>query len=230
MPGLSLFSSGKIKKAGCGRDWHTKCIYSNSSDKLSCLLGTSLPAAAGAYCEIRANQGEKIMTLSALKFIYIVCDMIAIGTGAAVLFGLIAGKLLGDYTVFFLRFALATSVAGLLFPWDNVSSWKISMLSIYLSGLAVIAWRKFHLARVWRPMFVLSTTIVLYLSCLVAIAQFFEWITAFTALAPSPTRQASLVARLLVTVLFVMLGTRAIKGFGHGPSQSNLAFKSPPEW
>ena len=170
------------------------------------------------------------MDLSALKFIFILCDLISIGTGVAVLFGLIAGQLLHDCTVFFLRFALATSVAGLLFPWNNVPSWKISMLSIYLSGLAVIAWRKFHLARAWRPMFVLSITIVLYLSCLVAIAQFFEYITAFTALAASTTRQASLVARLLVTVLFVMLGTRAIRGFGHDPSQSNLAFKSPPEW
>ena len=169
------------------------------------------------------------MTLSALKFIYIVCDMIAIGTGAAVLFGLIAGKLLGDCTVFFLRFALATSVAGLLFPWDLVPAWKISMLSIYVSGFAVIAWRKFHLVRAWRPIFVICTTIVLYLSCLVAIAQFFEYITVFTALPPYLIRQASLVVRLLVTVLFVMFGRRAIKGFGHRPSLTFLAFKGPPE-
>jgi hypothetical protein len=81
------------------------------------LRQAELPA---EHYEIRANQGEMIMTLSALKFIYIACDMIAIGTGAAVLFGLIAGKLLGDCTVFFLRFALATSVAGLLFPRDLV--------------------------------------------------------------------------------------------------------------
>ena len=169
------------------------------------------------------------MTLSALKFIYIVCDLIAVGTGAAVLFGLIAGELLDDCAVFFLRFALATSVAGLLFPWELVASWKISMISIYVSGVAVIAWRRFRLARAWRPTFVLSTTIVLYLSSLVAIAQFFECIAIFVTLPPTPTRQASLVARLFVTVLFVMLGTRAIKRFRYGPSHLNLAFNGPSE-
>jgi hypothetical protein len=116
------FQFRKIKKEWGGGGWHPKCSYLSGSGKLSCLLGTSLPASAGAHCEIRANQGKAIVTLSALKFIYIVCDMISIGTGAVVLFGLIAGKLLGDYTVFFLRLALATSVAGQLFPSDNGSN------------------------------------------------------------------------------------------------------------
>jgi hypothetical protein len=170
------------------------------------------------------------MTLSALKFVYIVCDMIAVGTGLAVLFGLIAGELIDDCAVFFLRFALATSVTGLLFPWNLMPSRKISMLSIYASGLAVIAWRKFHLARTWRTTFVFGTTIVLYLSSLVFIAQFFEYITVFVALPPAPSRQASLAVRLLVTVLFIKLGTMAVKGFRRDPSHSDLAFKGPPKW
>lgn len=166
------------------------------------------------------------MTISILTLIYIVCNMIAIGAGAAVLFGLITGELLDDYALLFLRFALATSVTGLLFPSDRLlPSQKICMLSIYGSGLAVIAWRKFQLARVWRSVFALNITMVLYMSLLVAVAQLFEYIPVFNALPPTPSRRASLVARLLVTAIFVMLGIRAVKGFRHDSTHSSLTFR-----
>ena len=166
------------------------------------------------------------MTLSILTFVYIVSNMIAIGAGVAVLFGLITGELLAGCAVLFLRFALATSVTGLLFPSDRLlPSQKICMLSIYASGLAVIAWRKFQLVRAWRSVFAFNITMVLYMSFLVAIAQVFEYMPVFSALPPTPSREASLAARLLVTVLFVMLGMRAVKGFRHDPTHLSLTFR-----
>jgi len=95
--------------------------------------------------------------VSILRFVYAACDLLAIGAGTIVLFGLLTGELIDKWAALFLKCTLAASVTGLLFPLhDFTLVQRCSMLSVYVTGMSVLAWRKFHLSGVWRSIFALT--------------------------------------------------------------------------
>lgn len=105
-------------------------------------------------------------------FIYVACDMAAIGAGTIVLLGLFRGELRCNHTAVFLRCALATSIIGLLFRSHQLLATRsLSMLAVYVSALAIVSWRKFHLVGLWRSTFLLTMSAVMYISVLIMIAQ-----------------------------------------------------------
>jgi hypothetical protein len=134
--------------------------------------------------------------MSILRFVYAACDLLAIGAGTIVLFGLLTGELIDKWAALFLKYALATSVTGLLFPLhDFTLVQRCSMLSVYVTGMSVLAWRKFHLSGVWRSIFALTITIVLYLNVVVAIDQVFDQMPRFMGLAPTQSELTARVSR-----------------------------------
>ena len=152
--------------------------------------------------------------MSILRFVYAVCDILAIGAGTIVLFGLFTGELIDKWAALFLKCALAASVTGLLFPLHDFTLVEIcSMLSVYVSGMAILAWRRFHLSGVWRSIFALTITIVLYLNVVVAIDQVFEQISLFTGLAPAQSEQTFRATQFIVMLLFAVVGIVAVKRF-----------------
>ena len=160
--------------------------------------------------------------MSILGFVYAVCDLFAIGAGTIVLFGLFNGELIDKWAALFLKCALATSVTGLLFPLHDFTLVEsFSMLSVYASGMAILAWRKFHLSGVWCSTFALTITIVLYLNVVVAIDQVFEQMSRFTGLAPAQSELTSRATQILVMLLFAVIGIVAVKRF-HPRSNHSL--------
>jgi hypothetical protein len=154
------------------------------------------------------------MLLSILRLGYALCDLISIGAGTIVLFGLLTGELLDKWTVLFLRCTLATSVTGLLFPLHGFTFvQRCSMLTVYVSGIAILAWRKFHLSGVWCSMFALTITVVLYLNVAVAIHQAFAQISRFTEFTPVQPELISQPLQLLVIFVFAVIGIVAVKRF-----------------
>ena len=152
--------------------------------------------------------------MSILGFVYAVFDLFAIGAGTIVLFGLFTGELIDKWATLFLECVLATSVTGLLFPLhDFTLVQRCSMLSVYVAGMAVLAWRKFHLSGLWCSIFALTITIVLYLNVVVAIDEVFELMSRFTGLAPEQSEQTLWATQFLVMLLFAVIGTFAVKGF-----------------
>jgi hypothetical protein len=149
-----------------------------------------------------------------LRFVYAVCDLLAIGAGTKVLFGLLTGELIEKRAVLFLRCTLAASVIGLFFPFDDFALvQRCSMLAVYVSGVAILAWRKFHLSGVWHSIFALTITTVLYLNVVVAIDQVFEQMFRFTRLAPAQFELTSRATQCVVMVLFAVIGIVAVKRF-----------------
>jgi hypothetical protein len=146
-------------------------------------------------------------------FVYFLCDLFAIGFGAKVLFWLLSGELLENAAVHFLRLVLATSIVGLLFPSHHLPyTHGISMLSVYVSGVSILAWRKFHLTGIWYRIFSLSTTVILYLSVLVAIAQFHGASSPFLVLAPVRSKPVFALMQYIVMALFAVLAMLAFRG------------------
>jgi hypothetical protein len=155
-----------------------------------------------------------IMITTIFTFIYVVLSMMAIGTGITVLFGLLTGELFYKWAVLFLQCTLAISLAGLLFPFhDFLPTRWVSMLSVYGSGVAFLAWRKFHLTGVWSSVFALSATVVLYLDVLIASAQVFKYISLFREQPQAQSELPYLVTQLMLMVFFVILGFIVVKRF-----------------
>ena len=154
------------------------------------------------------------MILNILTYIHVALVLIAIGSGAIVLFGLLIGYLLDKWAVLILRCSLAASVTGLVFPFHHLlPTHGVSMLSVYVSGAVILAWRKHHLSGIWRSIFAMTTTVVLYLNVVVAVTLIFKHMSSFRALAPPQSEPTFLVTQFLVMVVFVVLGIRAVKGF-----------------
>ena len=152
--------------------------------------------------------------MSILRFVYAACDLLAIGAGTIVLFGLFTGELIDQRAALFLKCALAASVTGLFFPLHAFTLVQMcSMLSVYVSGMAFLAWRKFHLSGVWRSIFALTITIVLYLNVVVAIDGVFDQMSRFTGLAPVQSELTSRATQFLVMVFFAVIGIVAVKRF-----------------
>ena len=148
-----------------------------------------------------------------LDFVYVLCDLLAVGFGAKLLFWLLSGELLHNSAVFFLRSVLAASIIGLFLPSHHIpKTHAVSMLSVYVSGVAILAWKRFHLVGAWYPIFALSTTVILYFSVLVAIAQPLLASSPFAVLVPPHSKSIVALTQYFVMALFAGLAIMAVKG------------------
>jgi hypothetical protein len=159
--------------------------------------------------------------LSIFAFIHDLLNLMAIAAGATVLFGLLSGEFLRNWSIRFLESSLFASITSFTFSAHHLlPSEEASMLSVYAAGTAILAWRKYHLAGVWSSVFAATATMILYLNVFVAIDHAFGNIEVLRALPQAHSMNPLLVAQLLVAVLFVVLETRAVKRFNAKPSHS----------
>jgi hypothetical protein len=154
------------------------------------------------------------MTIAGLfNFVYVLCDLLAVGFGAKVLFWLFSGEVLHNSTIYFLRSVLAASIIGLFLPSHYFPTTQaVSVLSVYISGLAILAWKKFHLMGTWYSIFALSITVILYLSVIVAVAQPLVASSPSTVLAPLHSNSTLALTQYIVMALFAGLAILAVKG------------------
>lgn len=161
------------------------------------------------------------MMFSIVAFIHVLLNLMAIGAGATVLFGLLTGKLFSQWSICFLETSLLGSITSFNFSAHHLRPVEeASLLAVYVAGAAILAWRKYHLAGVWSSVFAATATMILYLNVFVAIAHAFGNIGALKALSPAHSMNTFLVMQFLVAVFFMVLGTRAVKGFHAKPIHS----------
>jgi hypothetical protein len=159
------------------------------------------------------------MIVSVLTFIYFGLELIAICAGAMALFGLLTGLLPNKWAVLFLKCSLVASVTALLIPFKHFTlTQEAAMLSVYGTGAAVFAWRKFHFMGVWQSIFAWSITLVLYSNVVVAITQVFKRISLIKPLNPTKFDMPFLATQSIVLAIFVVLGIVAVKRFRYKPT------------
>jgi hypothetical protein len=157
------------------------------------------------------SKEEVAMMFSIFAFIHVLFNLMAIGAGATVLFGLLTGEFLRKWAIRFFEMSLFASITSFTFSEHHLRpAEEASMLSVYVAGLAILAWRKYRLAGVWSSVFAATATMILYLNVFVAIDHAFGHIGALPA---AHSMNALLVMQLLVAVFFVVLETRAVKRF-----------------
>src|SRR5947208_364529 len=154
------------------------------------------------------------MSIATYTILHVIVSLIGIASGLFVLFGLIKGKLLNPWNAVFLVTTILTSLTGFAFPNTKVTPGIIlGVLSMIVLAIALIARFVFHLRKAWRRTYAITAMMALYFNVFVLIAQIFEHVPAFHALAPTGTETPFKVAQTLLLVLFAVLITAAAKKF-----------------
>jgi ketosteroid isomerase-like protein len=126
---------------------------------------------------------------------------------------------LRKWSIRFLDTSLFASITSFTYSAHHLRpAEEASILSVYVAGAAILAWRRHHLAGVWSSVFAATVTMILYLNVLVAIDPAFWHLGALKVLAPAHSMNPFMVMQLPIAVFFVVLGTRAVKRFHAKPT------------
>ncbi len=126
------------------------------------------------------------LSLPAFTLLHVVISLIAIAAGLVVMFGMLGSKALPGLTAIFLLFTILTSVTGFMFPFTELlPSHVVGIISLVLLAIACFALYGQKLSGVWRPVYVVTAMISLYLNVFVLVIQSFLKVPALHALAPS---------------------------------------------
>ena len=149
-----------------------------------------------------------------LLAIHVGLSLIGIVSGLIVLYGLLTGQALGGWTALFLATTILTSATGFpLAPFGFDPPRAIGILSLILLAIAVGAYYLFHLAGLWRWVYVVTAMTALWLNCFVLVFQGFLKVQALHDLAPTQSEPPFLVAQGAVLILFLVLGFLAVRKF-----------------
>lgn len=150
--------------------------------------------------------------------IHVALSLVGIVAGLVVLADLLKGRTRSGWTAAFLATTVLTSVTGFpLPPFGFDPPRAVGVLSLVLLALALAGLYVFHLAGVWRRIYVITAIAALYLNVFVAVAQSFQKIPALHALAPTQSEPPFAVAQLVVLAVFVVLGWRAVRASQQSP-------------
>jgi hypothetical protein len=156
------------------------------------------------------------LSLAAFTLVHVVISLIAIAAGIVVMFGLLGSQRMPGLTAIFLLFTILTSATGFLFPFTALlPSHMVGIVSLVLLAVACVALYGMRLRGVWRPIYVLTALVSLYLNIFVLIIQAFLKVPSLHALAPSvpPSGPVFAVVQGLVLVFFVLVIIGAWKRF-----------------
>jgi hypothetical protein len=107
-----------------------------------------------------------------------------------------------------------TSVTGFLFHSTSFGPPQVvGVLSLVVLAAAIPALYVFHLAGIWRVVYIVGATIALYFNAFVGVVQAFQKLPFLQPLAPTQSEPPFLVAQIAVLAIFIVLGFLALKRF-----------------
>jgi hypothetical protein len=155
--------------------------------------------------------------------VHVALSLIGIIAGLVVLFGLLRNQSMNNWTLVFLVTTVATTLTGFLFPFRGFTpALGTGIVSSLALAATIPARYTFHLAGLWRWIYVVGAVFSLYLNCFVLVVQAFLKVPALRALAPQGTEPALVLTQGLVLVLFVIAGFLAIRRYQPAAAQAVL--------
>ncbi len=149
------------------------------------------------------------MSLSTFTVLHVAISLVGLASGAFVLRDMLRSRQAAGLTAVFLATTLATTVTGCLFPSTRLGLGQVvGCLSLIVLMPTLTALYGYRLAGPWRGIYAAGATAALYLNVLIGVAQAFAKSTTVQAFAPP-----YLLTQLVVLVIFVVLGFRAVKRF-----------------
>ena len=154
------------------------------------------------------------LSTGAFTALHVAISLLAIVSGLAAAAGLVRDRRPGPWTAIFLATTIATSATGFFFHSKAIGPpHLVGVLSLVILGLAVWALYGRRLVGAWRPVYVVSAILALYLNVFVGVVQAFQKIRPLHALAPAGSEPPFLAAQLLTLVAFVARGAYALRRF-----------------
>lgn len=163
-----------------------------------------------------ARSSNMILGLSFEAFtqFHVVLSLIGIATGAAVAFGMAAGKRFDVLTGVFLATTVLTSVTGFLFPIGGATPAVVfGVLSLIVLAIALLARYGFGLEGAWRWIYVVTAFAALYLNAFVGIVQAFQKQPLLQPLAPTQTEPPFVAAQVFLLAFTLFVGALALRRF-----------------
>jgi len=159
------------------------------------------------------------MNVQVLTLSHVALSLLGLGTGLVVTGGLISGARLDGWIGVFLVTTVLTNITGFGFPIVTLlPSHYVAILSLLILPVTAFALYAKHLESQWRTIFVATAVTALYFNVFVLIAQLFRRIPALIVAAPTQQSPIFLVTELLNLILFVWVGTAAVRGFKEKPA------------
>jgi hypothetical protein len=156
--------------------------------------------------------------IKTLTLIHVAISVLAIGSGFAVLFDLIAAKRSDEWTAFFLTTTVLTSVTGFAFPIERITPGIVlGVISLVVLAVCIYARYARQIAGAWRLVYVITAVTALYLNFVVLIVQSFQKLPALKVLAPTQSEPPFAIAQLTTLVAFIALGIVAARRFREAP-------------
>ena len=154
------------------------------------------------------------MSTSAFTLFHVVLSLAGILAGFVVVAGMLGSKTFDGWTALFLATTILTSVTGYFFPVNQIlPSHIVGAVSLVALAIAMVALYGFRLERSWRWTYVASAVLALYLNVFVLVAQAFQKVTFLHALAPTQSDPGFIIAQLVVLIIFVVVGIKAVRSF-----------------
>jgi hypothetical protein len=142
------------------------------------------------------------LSLAAFTTLHVIISLIAIAAGLVVMFGMLSSSRMPALTGLFLLFTILTSVTGFMFPFTELlPSHVLGIISLVLLAIACVALYAMKLAGIWRPVYVVTALVSLYLNVFVLVIQGFLKIPVLHALAPGNPPNATIFAVVQGVVL-----------------------------
>jgi len=159
------------------------------------------------------------MTLPVFTYVHVALSLIGILSGIVVVLGMMRSMRLNKITALFLITTVLTSLTGFLFPFHGVTPGIVlGVLSLIVLLIAILARHRFHMLGAWRWIYVVSSVIALWFNVFVLIAQLFQKVPILHSHAPTGSEPPFLVSQVTVMLLFIILGTYAVRGFHPAPA------------
>jgi hypothetical protein len=148
------------------------------------------------------------LSLANFTLLHVVISLIAIVAGLIVMFGMLGSRSMPGLTAIFLILTILTNVTGFGFPFEQLlPSHIIAIISLVLLAIACLALYVMSLKGAWRPIYIITALLALYLNVFVLVIQSFLKIPALTALAPGnpPSGPVFGVVQGIVLVFFAVV-------------------------
>jgi hypothetical protein len=146
------------------------------------------------------------MDLATFTLLHVLISLVGIIAGFVAMLGLLASRYPGGWTTTFLATTILTSVTGFFFPFTKLlPSHIVGIISLILLAVAVFSFYVQHMRGVWRPVYVTTAMLSLYLNVFVLIIQAFLKVAALKLLAPTQTEPPFVIVQGATLILFVAI-------------------------
>lgn len=159
------------------------------------------------------------LSFAVFTTIHVYLSLIAIIAGFIVLYGLWKGLNMPVMTKIFLGLTILTSATGFPIPPFGFDPPRaLGVISLIVLAVCVFALYGGRLAGIWRPVYIVTAVLALYLNVFVGVIQSFQKIPALNSLAPTQSGEpAFVIVQTAVLLFFIVAGWMALRRF-HAPA------------